>query len=219
MYKRCLAVVVALAGLSPMARAHPHIRTEMRSQLVVSDDGLITGVRLQWTTDKAYAKTALDGFKAQPDGNYSAADLQKLTEENLGALADYNYFTYVRFNDEKQKVGKAGEGQQIYNPHDGRLTLLFSVPLEKPLDPRKGKISLKIYDPEFYIAFDYLEDKPLLISKALPSGCSAELLALPKDEQIEQTRLMLAGKDKAWRPDEAEDFGALFAQAAEVKCT
>jgi len=198
--------------------AHPHVWSDMRSQLIISDEGLVTGVRVQWTTDKAYARTALDGFTKNAEGNYSAEDMQKLTEENLSALEDYGYFIFFRFNNEKQKIGKAGEGQQIFNPKDGRLTLNFSVPLETPLDPHKGKVTLKIYDPEFFIAFDYVGDKPLLISRPLPAGCSAELSPIPKDTKLEETRLMLSSKDKNWKPSDAEDFGGLFAQPVEVKC-
>ena len=198
--------------------AHPHVWADMRSELVMSDEGFVTGVRVLWTTDKTYALDALDGFTKTPDGNYSPEDLKKLTDENLSALSEYNYFIFFRFNGEKQKIGTASEGQQAFNPKDGRLTLEFFVPLEQPLDPRKGTITLKVYDPDFFIDFEYLPPKPLLISKPLPQGCTASLLPIPKDPKLDDTRLMLAGKDKAWKPDDAEDFGGLFAQAVEVKC-
>lgn len=217
-YFKFAAVWLGLTFGATGAFAHPHIWTEMRSQLIISEDGKISGVRVQWTTDKTYALDALDGFTKGADGNYSAEDLKKLTDENLSALADYGYFVYFRFNGEKQKLGTAGEGQQIYNPKDGRLTLIFAVPLEQPLDPHKGAVTLKVYDPDFFIAFDYLADKPLLISKPLPQGCNASLLPVPKDTKIEETRLMLASKDKAWKPEQAEDFGGLFAQPVEIKC-
>ncbi len=219
--KRFIQIGLSVLGLAvgvTSATAHPHVWSDMRSQLIISDEGLVTGVRLQWTTDKTYARDALDGFSKDAQGNYSVEDLQKLTDENLSALSDYDYFTFFRFNGEKQKIGKAAEGQQIYNPKDGRLTLTFAVPLAAPLDPHKGAVTLKIYDPEFFIAFDYLPEKPLLISKPLPQGCTANLLPIAKEPKLEETRLMLAAKDKNWKPTDAEDFGALFAQAAEVKC-
>lgn len=206
------------AFMTGAALAHPHQWIDMRSQLIVSDDGMITGLRVEWKMDKGYTREALDGLQKTADGNYSAADLQSLTEENLGALADYGYFVFFRFNDEKQKIGNPFDGVQTYNPKDDRLTLLFSVPLVQPLDPHKGVVILKVYDPEFFIDFEYVDDKPILISKALSKACSASLLPIPKDNQTEDTRLMLASKDKAWKPDQAEDYGGLFAQPVEVKC-
>ena len=67
----------------------------MRSQLVITDTGLVTGVRVQWTTDKVCAKNALDGFTVKPDGSYDAADLAKLTAENLDALFRLRLFHFL----------------------------------------------------------------------------------------------------------------------------
>ncbi|MEO9168306.1 MAG: DUF1007 family protein [Aestuariivirga sp.] len=216
--KALAGLVAGLTIWSAQALAHPHQWIDMRSQLIVSDDGMITGLRVEWKMDTGYVKEALDGLQKTADGNYSAADLQSLTEENLGALADYGYFIFFRFNGEKQPIGKAFDGLQTYNPKDGRLTLLFSVSLDKPLDPRQGPVTLKVYDPEFFIDFGYVDSKPILISKPLAQGCSAALQPIPRDNQTEDTRLMLASKDKAWKPDQAEDYGGLFAQPVEVKC-
>ena len=198
--------------------AHPHVWADMRSQLVISDAGLITGVRVQWTTDKVYALDALDGFTVKPDGTYDAADLAKLTAENLDALSSYGYFIFFRLNGEVQNIGKPVEGLQTYNVTDKRLTLLFTVPLETPLDPQAGSVTLKVYDPEFFIDFEYVADKPLLISKPLAQSCKAELKSVNTDAALNQTKQMLSTKDKTWKPDNNEDFGGLFAQPVEVKC-
>jgi ABC-type uncharacterized transport system substrate-binding protein len=213
-----LGFVSGLILWSAAALAHPHQWIDMRSQLIVSDDGMVTGLRVEWKMDKGYTLEALDGLQKTADGNYSTADLQALTEENLGALKDYGYFVYFRSNDEKQPIGKAFDGLQTYDPKDKRLTLLFSVLLEKPLDPRQGPVTLKIYDPEYFIDFGYVDSKPILISKPLSKDCSASLMPIPKDSQLEDTRMMLASKDKAWKPGEDEDYGGLFAQPVEVKC-
>ena len=217
---RLAFITMLLLMLWPVgALAHPHVWADMRSELLINDAGLITGARVEWTTDKAYAKDALGIFKKLPDGGYGAEDLAKLTEENLSALADYGYFINFRFNGEKQKIGKAQDGLQTYNPVTGRLTLLFSVPLLEPLDPANGQVQLKVYDPEFFIDFEYVAQKPLLISKPLRAGCVAKLLPIPSDTQIDQTKAMLATKGRDWKPENEEDFGSMFAQATEVTCT
>jgi len=149
---RAAALLTILLALWPVsAWAHPHVWADMRSQLIIDDTGLITGTRVEWTTDKTYARDALDGFHSKPDGTYSAEDMAKLTDENLSALSDYGYFINFRFKGDKQVMGKAQDGLQSYNPASGRLTLQFTVLLQTPLDPRKGLISLKVYDPEFFI--------------------------------------------------------------------
>jgi ABC-type uncharacterized transport system substrate-binding protein len=206
-----------LAGVSG-AWAHPHVWADMRSQLVVAEDGTITGVRVEWTLDKAYAKDALDGFPTQPDRNYAPEELVRLTEENLKALSDYNYFVVFRYNGEVQKNGVAKDGIQTYNVKDGRLTLTFTVPLLTPLDPKAGEVKLKVYDPEFFIDFEYVRERPLLISRTLAEGCKAKLLPPPSDASIEQTRQVLSTKGRDWKPENNEDFGGMFAQAAIVEC-
>lgn len=211
-------IVLATSLFGRPLQAHPHVWSDMSSQLLISDDGKITGVRVEWTTDQNYAKDALDGMDTNNDGIYEPEELAKLTEENLSALSEYEYFVFFRFNGTKQKTGKAIDGKQIYNPKDGRLTLDFTVPLEAPLDPRLGEVQLKIYDPEFFIDFEYVKERPLFISKKLPEGCSAKLLPIPSDNALDQTKQMLATKGKDWKPVNDEDFGGMFAQAAVVRC-
>ncbi len=211
-------IALAIVGAGAPAVAHPHVWSDISSQLLISDDGKITGVRMEWTTDKTYAKDALDGMDLNNDGVYEPEELAKLTEENLSALSEYDYFVFFCVSGEKQKNGKAIDGKQIYNPADGRLTLDFTVPLETPLDPRKGEVQLKIYDPEFFIDFEYVKERPLYISKKLPDHCSAKLMPIPSDTALDQTKQMLATKGKDWKPVNDEDFGGMFAQAVIVRC-
>ena len=84
------------------ALAHPHVWIEMRSDVVFNDQGLITGLNLMWTFDDAYAQIALDGLDTNGDGVYSQAELEPLTKENIESLKDYDFFTVMRFNGEKQ---------------------------------------------------------------------------------------------------------------------
>ena len=35
---------------------------------------------------------------------------------------------------------------------------------------------------------------------------------------FDQTRAMLASKGRDWKPDNNEDFGAMFAQAVTIQC-
>jgi ABC-type uncharacterized transport system substrate-binding protein len=213
-----LASVVIVSMSSQTALAHPHVWTDMRSLILLSADGLVTGVRVEWGTDPTYAKDALDGLDANNNGTYEAEELARLTAENLDALSTYDYFTVFRFNGEIQKNGKAGDGAQTYNAANGRLTLRFTIPLETPLDPHKGEIRLKIYDPEFYVSFEYMKVKPLLISQPLTAGCSANLMEVPQDPVAAQTKTLLSTKDKDWKPENGEDFGGLFAQPIVISC-
>ena len=101
---------------------------------------------------------------------------------------------------------------------EGKLTMSFTVPLAEPLDPRKETFEVKIYDPEFFIAFDYAKDQPVSVAGAMPAPCRLEVAAVPTDAEIDQTRTMLASKGKDWKPADNVDFGSLFAQAVSIPC-
>ncbi len=44
------------------------------------------------------------------------------------------------------------------------------------------------------------------------------LKPVPTNEEVEATRAMLSTKGPEWKPENNEDFGALFAQPVTVQC-
>jgi ABC-type uncharacterized transport system substrate-binding protein len=208
-------LALVLAGATP-ASAHPHIWVTMTSDIVFGDNGLITGINVDWTFDDAYARLALDGLDTNGDGVYSQDELAPLTEQNLAALKDYDYFAVVRLDGVKQPVGDATDYGQVYS--NNKLELYFHVPLKTPVDPTRGQFVLKIYDPDFFVAMDYVKDDPVSVIGAMPPQCHLKVKPVPTDSQLDQTRAMLATKPRDWKPENNEDFGALFAQPVLIVC-
>ena len=206
---------VTMCAAAP-AMAHPHVWIEMRSDVVFDGKGLITGMNLMWTFDDAYAEMAVDGLDANGDGVYSPQELEPLTKENLQSLKDYDYFTVMRFNGEKQLFGPIVESGQIWS--NNKLQLHFQLPLKTPLDPLKGEFAAKVYDPEFYIAIDYVKDEPVSVTGNMPKNCQLVVKPVPTDAEVEATRTMLATKGKDWKPETTEDFGEVFAQPVTIEC-
>ncbi len=54
------------------------------------------------------------------------------------------------------------------------LTLHFTLPLEKPLDPKVHEVAVDVYDPSFFVAFGFATDAPVKIAGTPTPGCSAE---------------------------------------------
>ncbi len=210
------AVFAVTMCASAPAMAHPHVWIEMRSDVVFDDQGLITGMNLMWTFDDAYAAMAVDGLDANGDGVYSPQELEPLTKENLQSLKDYDYFTVMRFNGENQPFGTIVESGQIWS--NNKLQLHFQLPLKTPVDPVKGAFAAKVYDPEFYIAIDYVKDEPVSVTGNMPKNCQLVVKPVPTDAEIEATRTMLATKGKDWKPETTEDFGEVFAQPVAIQC-
>ncbi len=210
-----MAVVLAFLG-GAKAFAHPHVWIEMRSSVVFTDNGLIKGVDLEWTFDDGYTQMALEGLDVDGDGTYSQSELAPLTRENIASLKDYEYFTVMRANGEQQKIGEVKDFGQIWS--NNKLTLHLQVPLENPMDPKKAEFMFKVYDPEFFIAIDYVKDDPVDVVGKMPEPCTLVVKPVPTDAELEQTRTMLSTKGKDWKPETNEDFGALFAQAVLIAC-
>ena len=210
-----LAAAACMAG-GPPAEAHPHVWIAMHSDLVFSGDGRIAGFNMDWTFDDAYSKLAIEGLDTNGDGVYSEDELANLTRNNLTVLKDYDYFTVARLNGQKLPVGEVTDYGQLYSGI--RLEMHFHLPLKQPVDPRHGAFMLKIYDPDFFVDLEYEKDDPVEALGAVPAACQVELKPAPTDAELDQTRQMLASKGTDWKPENGEDFGAMFAQALEVKC-
>jgi ABC-type uncharacterized transport system substrate-binding protein len=214
-------LALGLIGLSlfagaPAALAHPHVWIEMHSDVVVNGQGHVTGINIEWTFDDAYAQMAIDGLDANKDGVYSSAELAPLTKENLASLKDYDYFTHAKVNGQPAALGTPTDFGQIYS--NDKLKLYFTVPLAKPVDPRKGEFYYRIYDPEFFISMDYVKDDPVSVIGNLPEGCKLDVKPIVADAQLEDTRQMLSTKGKDWQPPPEEEFGAMFAQPVHIAC-
>lgn len=208
--------ILFLIAWPAMASAHPHVWVNMHSDLVFTADGKITGVDVEWTFDDAYATEALDGMDTNHDGEYSQAELEPLTKENLDSLKDYKYFVFMKAGDQFLETAPPTNAGQTYNGK--KLQLHFQVPLKTPYDPYKNDFSYKIYDPEFFIAFDYNKDDPVGMQDGMPAKCAYVLKPVPTDAELNTTLAMLATKDKSWKPENGEDFGALFAQPVVLTC-
>jgi ABC-type uncharacterized transport system substrate-binding protein len=215
-WKLTAAVLAMGVGASVPAQAHPHVWIEMRSDVVFNEQGMIQGLNVIWTFDDNYTQMALDGLDTNGDGVYSQSEIEPLTKENINSLKDYGFFTVMRFNGEKQEIGEVTEFGQIWS--NDKLQLHFQVPMKAPVDPTKGEFVAKVYDPDFFIAIDYVKDDPVTVIGNMPKSCQLVLKPVPTDAEIESTRSMLSTKGPDWKPENNEDFGALFAQPVTIAC-
>ncbi len=215
-YIRSILVILALAASTVVALAHPHAWITVRSDIITNQQGLITGIGQLWQFDDGYRATALEGLDATADGIYSEAEIAPLTDENIKSLEEFNYFVVLQQNGKKQEFGIVTKAQQ--RDEKGILLLSFDIPLAVPVDPAKGEVTIKIYDPEFFIAYDYAKTDPYTLRGALAPGCTAELRPVLTDAQLEEQRAFLATKGTDWKPDTEVDFGSEFAQPLAVTC-
>jgi ABC-type uncharacterized transport system substrate-binding protein len=163
----CSAIALFIAPLS--ASAHPHVWATVRSEILLGPQ--ITGIRHAWTFDEFYTAMAIEGLDTNKDGIYSKEELQPLAKVNVESLKDFDYFTFVHFEGEEDKMLPLEPPVDYWIDYDKNvLTLHFTLPLEKPVDTHGKPVQVDVYDPSFFVAFGFAKPSrsPAPIPKAAP---------------------------------------------------
>ena len=131
-----LIAAAASAGFAGAAIAHPHVWATVHSEIVFGPDHRITGIRHHWTFDEFYTAMAVQGLDTNGDGVYSKEELQPLAQVNVELLKDFDYFTFVHLSDDDKPLPLKEPVDYSVDYDKTLLTLHFTLPLEKPLDPK-----------------------------------------------------------------------------------
>ncbi|WP_018266143.1 DUF1007 family protein [Methylosinus sp. LW4] len=204
-----LTLAMALAAVP--AVAHPHVWVAMRSEIVFTPDGKIKGVRHAWTFDEMYSAFALQGLGK--DGKPpSREELAPLAKTNAESLAEFDYFTFAKYQNAKAAFGPP---EDVWLEADDKriVTMHFTLPLEKPL-PAQKPFSFQTYDPTYFVAFDLEKQNPVTLAGA-PAGCSTSVVE-PKPLLAVDTQKLSEAFFANMSP--GADFGMKLAARIVVAC-
>ena len=138
-----------------------------------------------------------------------------LAKVNVESLKEFGYFTFVHLSDDDKSLPlKEPVGYSI-DYDKTLLTLHFTLPLEKPLDPKVHDVAVDVYDPSFFVAFGFATDAPVKITGTAP-GCAAEV-EKPDPETEADAKALTEAFFSQLGPN--SNFGSQFAQTAIIKCT
>lgn len=204
-------IAILLALLPAAARAHPHVWVVVRSEVAFTQDGKIRGVRHAWTFDEMYSAFALQGLGT--DGKPpTREELAPLARTNAESLAEFDYFTFARYDNAKAPFGPP---EDVWLEADDKkiVTMHFILPLETPVPARKP-FSFQVYDPTYFVAFDFEKQNPVTMAAA-PSGCSTSLVQ-PKPLVAAETQKLSEAFFNKMSP--GADFGIKLATRVVVAC-
>ena len=210
--KAALLVLLLLAldlVVGPPAAAHPHAWIDLRSTVILDDQGRMTGIEQEWLFDEFYTVFALEDLGTDTEAINKR--LKELASVNLTNLQPYDYFTEVRANHGKVPLGTVGTFETTLRA--GRLWLRFTVPLETPVDPRTSEVDFAVFDPTYYIEILHLEEEGLAFRGGAAGACTARIV--PPNPSAE-TVMLAAAIDRKAKADNT--LGALFAERVSITC-
>jgi ABC-type uncharacterized transport system substrate-binding protein len=208
--RRLAATLLAVLTLCPAPLgAHPHGWIDIRSEVLADESGRIVGLRQAWVFDELYSAFMLDEFVAEGVGRDQG--LARLLQEDVEALAPYDYFTRVEVDGDPQ----AFEAVRAYanGVASGRIWFRFELPLAEPVDPVGRDVRYAVFDPTYYIELLHHGDAPVRLAEPLAERCHVALIEPAPPAEIVSLAAML---DRT--ADGGDGLGAHFAQWVELRC-
>jgi len=169
----CCLATFAVVGAPSTVHAHPHAWIDLRSTVKLDDEGRITALVLDWTFGLYYSAFILEGIVEA--GTPLQQTLNETTHENLSNLREFDYFTVVKVDGEKQDLGAAEHFETAIK--DNRYWMRFEIPLIEPINPKTRAVAYAVYDPTYYIEIVYAEDGERVgFENPGVSACIAEII-------------------------------------------
>ena len=174
MARRQLALFATAASmLSVPAQAHPHVWVTVESTALVGADTVVSGIRHKWTFDELYSSFAIQGLDKKGGNTPTREELKELAQLNIESLKEFAYFTFPQANGDKITLKPPVD--YYLEAKDGLLSLYFTLPLEKPVAANTSPLAFSVYDPSYFIAFQFAKDKALTLAPGAPAGCLIEM--------------------------------------------
>jgi ABC-type uncharacterized transport system substrate-binding protein len=203
-----LVLAAAVLFGAAAAEAHPHVWIVAKSELIYAPDGTVTGVRHAWTFDDMFSTYALQGIETKTKGVYTREELAPLAQTNVESLKEYAYFTFAKADRKKQKFAEPVDYFLEYK--DTSLTLHFTLPAKTPFKARQ--LSLEVFDPTYFIDFQYAEKDPVKLVGA-SADCKMQF-ERPNDGTAAAQKL----GEQNFLDGSAGNFAMMFANKITVEC-
>lgn len=204
------AIVALTAGA---AGAHPHIFIDAGFTLLRDPAGAVVAIDVRWRYDELYSLILLEDYDLDPDFDMA------LTEAEIAATLGFDLNWSGGFQG-GLVVTQNGASVPLGAPEPVSLSLLPTGQIEtvhrRAVGPvAAGDLSVSIFDPEFYIAFEMI----LATEVADTPECTADLVRADLDRAY---RVLETALDEIGGAVAAEDnfppVGAHFADRVEVRC-
>ena len=202
----CLTLIAAFSAWTAPAKAHPHAFFTTTTELRYGEDGAVTAVRHAWRFDEMTSAYFMGDLPKRPNDEYTQEELTGIARTQVEALKQVDYYTYIRTGGRRSPAEEFGEaGEYTVEFKNGVMTLFFTVQLKRPLKAKQ--FSLEVYDPTFFIAFDFAGGTIKLVGA--PADCKVNSQAPAKSAQTPMSESMFGGNS---------NYGLMFSSPITVEC-
>ena len=206
-----LTLVTGLITAETSVMAHPHVWVAVQSEVVFGNDGRIVGVRHAWEFDEMYSAFATQGL-GKNGAPPTKEELAPLAKTNIESLAEFDYFTFAKQNNEKPAFKPPQDVTLEVNERKS-VVMRFFLPLQFPASAKKP-FSFQVYDPTYFVSFGLEKKEPVRMSRA-PAGCS---LSLVEPSPLVATDNQKLSEAFFQNMSPGADFGIKLATRAIVAC-
>ena len=155
----CIGLIAAFVCPSPV-HAHPHAFIVQRITVMFDDKGM-TGLRVKWKFDEMFSSLVAEEHDKNQNGILEADELLKIKKNAFEPIAQQNYFTFIKIDDQPFDVRFITDFNAVLENH--RLTYEFSVPCHVAASTQFKKITIGCYDPSYYTAVFFARDNPVTL--------------------------------------------------------
>jgi ABC-type uncharacterized transport system substrate-binding protein len=189
----CCAVL--LSSIPADSRAHPHVWINY-SMIAQTQGTLLVAVQETWTFSKGFPFSMVGDFSSMPkSGPLNASYTATFKAQAFASLKGVDYFTHVFVDGKAFALGEPRDFS--VSIQDGHVVYRFLLPLEKPVDLKRARVALGVWDDTFFVDFESAAQPTSTFGAGTPSTCRA----VPFEDH-----------------DHAFFGGSIFPQASRLSC-
>ncbi|MCD0505822.1 DUF1007 family protein [Bordetella petrii] len=146
---------------------------DARARIVFDAQQRVTAIEQDWKFDEMFGTYTTQGLARNADGSLSDDILKGMARDWMSALGEpiSHYFTRAAVDEQTLSFGEPRNAKVSWNAQDQRLTLSFTLPLAQPVAPGQQGLRFDIYDPTYFVAYDFSAPGAVAVSGA-PAECA-----------------------------------------------
>ena len=208
--KRYARIAWALFATSlSTAEAHPHMWIDLKSEIIIQDQTLVSAIYQEWLFDDFFSASLIEEASQNPKGR--EVGIKAVVEEILDNLEPHDYFTLINVNGKKISSNPIKSFE--VDVRENRVWVSFSLPISKEVDITAQSLAYSVFDPTFYIEMLYFEGETVSFTGDVPTSCSTKI-----KQPNPSTEAVLLSRSPDLDKVPNQSIGRLFAETVVVNC-